>query len=151
MDEINETDHIEECPRKNDAQAECKCEINGVFCVCVVCRRSYSKVEVKDMDVCPDCGVGIKPILPSDGANVRINWAELRALSSWAEAYALAYQGQYPDMLRAVYAITHELEQQFPLKPPLTVGREIGIMKELNPLMPIHGQIEPVMPKWRLQ
>ena len=148
--EVGQIDHIEECPQRLDSGAECKCEVNGVFCICVVCRRPYSKAEVRDMETCAECGVGIKPMLPNDNAKVSINWAELRMLAYWAEAYAVAYQ-QYPDMLKAVYAITQEIECQHPMKSPLTAGRELGIMKEKNPLLPIHGQVEPVPPKWRLQ
>ena len=152
MDEaIVPPDHVEGCPRKLDAQAECGCEVNGIFCVCVVCRRPYSKAEVGDMETCLECGVGIKPMLPRDNVAISINWAELKILSNWAEAYALAYQAHYPDMLKAVYAITNEMENQHIFKAPLTTARELGVMKEKNPLMPIQGPLEPIPPRWRLQ
>ena len=152
MDEaIISSDHIEECPQKHDASAECQCELNGVFCICIVCRRPYSKSEVDNMETCPECGVGVKPMLPRENVSINVNWAELKILSNWAEAYALAYQVHYPDMLKAVYSITNEIEQQNPLKTPLTTGRELGVMKEKNPLMPIQGGLVPVMPRWRLQ
>lgn len=90
-------------------------------------------------------------MMPRDHVSISINWSELKILSNWAEAYALAYQAHYPDMLKAVYAITSEIEDQHVLKAPLTAAKELGIMKAKNPFMPISGPVEPVMPRWRLQ
>lgn len=152
QEDVAMDDHIPECPRRTDRTAECRCEVNGVFCICIICRRSLTRMEIKNREACPECDTHLRPIHPRNLVNVNINWEELMTLATWAEQYAAAYKGQYPDMLKAVYAITAELEDKNPMKSPLTVGRELGVMQEKNPTLPFGGgPIEPVPPKLRLQ
>lgn len=145
-------EHISECPQKDDPTAECKCEINGVFCRCIVCRRTFAKNEVWNHGSCPECGTVFKPMFAAyKDVTIKVHWAELQTLACWAEQYAAAYSVQAPDMLRAVYAITHELEIQHPMNSSLTMGRELGIAREKSPIIGAVGNIEPVPPKFRLQ
>lgn len=88
---------------------------------------------------------------PSSNVEVKVHWRELQTLAVWAEHYAAAFAEQYPDMQRALYAITHELEIQHPFHSPLTIGRELGIMIEKGSFVTKQGNIEPVLPKARLQ
>lgn len=146
--------HQSECPQVVDVTASCTCGDNGGFYArCIVCRRAFTKPEIAEQETCPECGTTFKPIHPHYDTTARINWIELQTLACWAEQFAVAYSEQLPDMKKAVYAITQELEMQHPMKPPLTLGRELGILKQgpQGILVTNVGNVEPVPPKIRLQ
>lgn len=150
-DERKPPEHFYECPQRTDADAECKCEVNGIFCVCIICRRSFAKTEVWDLGRCPECQTTLKPMHPSAEVSVKVHWLELQTLACWAEQFAAMHSETCPDMKKAIYAITHEIETQYPLHAPLTLGRELGIMREKSPIVTNIGNVEPVPPKFRLQ
>lgn len=143
-------DHIFECPQREDATAECKCEVNGVYCICIICRRPFSKAEVWNSGECPECGTKFKPLWAGGLCDVKIHWHELQSLACWAEQYGAAFSEQCPDIKKAIYAITQEIEAQHPMNSPLTLGRELGIIGQTKPVWPA-GNVEPIPPKTRLQ
>ena len=147
--------HILECPQRVDPTAQCECELDGVYCRCIICRTSFSKKEFDHSTTrCPECGTQMNAVLARGQVSVTAIWAELRCLAVWAESFAAAYSGQNPDMLKAVYAITAELEAQHPLHSPLTVGRELGLLPEATQALYVTGSrtgIQPILPKSRLQ
>lgn len=145
-------EHIPDCPQKTDPEKNCICVVDGVFCRCIICRRPFDKAEALAWTGrCPECGTDFRPLHPSQNVNVKVNWLELQTICCWAEQYAAHFSLQMPDMRKALYSITDEIEQQHPLNAPLTVARELGQIKERRPDLPLIGNIEPVPPKWRLQ
>jgi hypothetical protein len=152
-DELDdELPHIESCPQKTDPTADCACEVNGVYRICVVCRQQFSKDEVRGIDKCDGCGTTMPPIHPSGFVDVRIHWYELQMLSCWAEKFVLTYERYHPQMKDALYAMTEQLELQHPFKHPLTVARQLGEMLQRNPSMTLDDDsIKPIMPKGSLQ
>lgn len=150
MDE-DAPEHILECPQNSDPQAECKCEVNGVYARCIVCRVSFAKSDIFGMRECPECRTILTPMHPNGDTTVKVHWLELQTLACWAEQLAAHYGDVSPDMKKAVYAITHELEVQHPMNSPLTVGRELGLLREKTPTIESYGKIDAIAPKIRLQ
>ena len=149
-------DHVDSCPKFKDPTADnCHCEIGGVFSRCVVCRMPFSRSEFESgafaMGCCPECGTQMIPLHPSGDRVIKIHWSELQLLSAWAEQFAAHHRDQ-PEMLKAIYSITQELESQYPVSTPLTAGRQLGLMQEKQPGASLEwGLIQPVRAATRLQ
>ena len=118
--------HLPECPTLSVSSGSCNCEVDGVFCRCIECRRNFSfeqlHVDGVAADRCPECGTQTDPMHPLDDVDVKINWFELRVLAQWAEQWAARHARQYPHMQSALYAITQALEEQCPSFQPLTAA-----------------------------
>lgn len=152
MSEENVPPHIDECPTKTDPTADCTCEVNGVYGMCPICRRQFSREEITGHESCPSCGGQMPPLHPSGFVEVKVHWFELQVLCSWAEKYALSWQMPHPELKDAVYAITEQLENQHPLKHRLTIARQLGEAAAANPNLTFEdSEIKPIMPKGLLQ
>ena len=125
---------------------------------CVQCRVEFSRKELEkstnrgDMG-CPSCKtVGI-PMEISEDAAININWHELRILSIWAERWAShceAKEGNTASMLKVVYCIIKELQEQHNDKAPLSMSGEIKQLKEEYGEVEVTGNISgegPLPPK----
>ncbi len=128
--------HLNECPQVEDDDAECSCEVNGVYLRCLICEKTLSYAEFHKLrpNQCPRCGTDGTPATPLLDATVNLNWQELRVLCIWAERFAsaAAAQGQDDDqnMIKLVYAIADRLQKQYPTFPVLTLAGELAELKE---------------------
>lgn len=114
--------HFGGCPSVDDESAQCTCEIDGVFCRCLVCRESFPLNRVEGQAKCPKCDTAYKPMSPLDDVMIKVNWWELQILASWAEAWANQNIHTAPQMRTVLYATARELEHQCPSFNPLTVA-----------------------------
>jgi len=144
--------HLPGCPSVITDSARCTCEVDGVFCRCVLCRKPFSRAELGDSEVseCPNCKTELPPMYAMDDAQVSINWFELRILANFAEKWATMHAIAYPAMMEVVYAIAAQVEMQYPSYQPLTIAGELGLEKQKNPDLTVQGAIQPIIPKPRL-
>lgn len=99
--------------------------MNDVYCKCVDCRKEFTKEEVESTDCCPNCGSTGIPLAPENDVEIKINWLELRILSVWAERWALVNNNKYPNMMKTLFAIVKDLQDQYPNSAPLTLAGEL--------------------------
>lgn len=119
---------------------------------CVRCNESFTESQIKGARACPKCGDPGSPMSPGQDVEVKINWHELRILCIWAERYADTIAGKEDvksDIVKTVWAIVGRLQEQYPSFTPLTLGGEIGQLREQFKDMEVHGIREgaPLPPK----
>lgn len=122
--------HFGGCPQIDKESEQCTCEIDGVFCRCIVCREAFPLNKVEGMNKCPQCNTSFKPMSPLDDVTVKVNWWELQIVLTWAEAWANQNVFQSPQMRNVIYATAKQIEEQCPSYNPLTVAGDQARAKE---------------------
>lgn len=84
-------------------------------CRCILCNKTFLVEQIRSLMSCPNCGGSMAPLLPSKDVEIKINWAELRLLSQWAERMVsqIARDGD-PESQKVFYAILERIRQQQP-------------------------------------
>lgn len=99
---------------------------------CSICNSILNEKEQQNVN-CAYCGQKFFSIDPNYDVNIKINWAEIRILTMWAERWANKIDKDYPGSSLVIACIAKRIKNQYPDKTSLTLAEEIDDLKKEMP------------------